>query len=447
MKLSELSPVITLFSNHFRGGPSCMTEQYKLSQLEHHDGVVRSDVGVWSTCPCLVSDVVERCTPERGLVCVAKIAKTDSEQITTVWVCETRFRGEWLESQLRKSILDDAAKTANRFNLYNPDELKKKEVTRAWLRKTMTGVRVVSGAHSLFLLSSQCQSNDCVVFCFEARKWQWQITGLKTVSYCNKLETYKNLKTVILDDIDALFEDPRRSHLASTFLNSFSDLGNKQTVWALRASRAFPPFITWVRYMNLARVNSMTDFMCSAWRWTRLRNRPMVPTIQLRGGVDKMAQIGKLQDGSRWLPIGIPQHLQPMPDVQRCTICMDRMCNVIMSACRHMFCEQCFWANIRASKGNACMLCRCKTPIVHQYNSFEFTLPLLKEWMDGTTPVFFVDTRHVLPAAFLELIQRRKVITLHEARDVMRRHVNTRWVIVDDAPPEWLNEIFLTDNK
>lgn len=447
MKLNELNPLITLYSNHFNGlkhlkvAPGSVGgEQYKLSKLEHSDGGVQSDVGAWSTCPCLVSQVIERCTEERGLVCVAKIAKGDSEQVATVWICETKNRGEWLDTQLRKSILDSAAKTALRFNLYNPDELKRKEITRCWLRIPRASVRVINGAHSLFLLLSQRQSN-CVVFCFEQRRWQWEAAGFTTIMYNSRIGDGKVYETLILDDIDALFEDARWGRLASTFLDQFSNFGKKQNVWALRASRAFPPFITWVRYMNLARVSSMADFISSDWRWTRARQCKVVPTIQLQGGVDKMAQIGTLKDGSRWLPVGIPQHLHPMPDQERCTICMNRMCNVIMSACRHIFCEQCFWANVRASRGNACMLCRCKTPIIHQYNSIEFTSPKLREWMEGTVPVFFVDTHHVLPEAFVEYMQRRVVTTLHEARNVLHRHVNTRWVIVDNEPPEWLHEV------
>jgi len=457
MKLNELNPVITLYSNHFNGAPqspvSVGGEEYKLSKLEYSDGGIQSDAGAWSTCPCLVSDVIERCTAERGLMCVAKVAKSDSEQIATVWVCETKNCGEWLETQLRKSILDDAAKTAIRFNLYNPDELKRKEITRSWLRRpSHGGVRVLNGAHSIFLLLSHVRrQSNVVVFCFEARKWQWEVAGFKTIMYTTSIGGCKGFGTVILDDIDALVEDPRRGRLASAFLDQFSaNIGDgRSNVWALRASRALPPFITWVRYMNLAGVSSMTDFISSDWRWTRARQCKVVPTIHLRGGVDKMAQIGTLKDDSRWLPVGIPQHLHPMPEQHRCTICMDRMCNVIMSACRHTFCETCFWANVRASRGNACMLCRCKTPIVHQYNVIEFTSPQLKAWMEGTVPVLFVDTRHVLPEAFVEFIQRRIVTTLHEARDALHRHVNTRWVIVDDNPPEWLHEVinFFGDEK
>ena len=61
--------------------------------------------------------------------------------------------------------------------------------------------------------------------------------------------------------------------------------------------------------------------------------------------------------------------------------------------------------------------------------------------MEDTIPVLFVDTRHVLPEAFVEFVQRRIVTTLHEARDALHRHVHTRWVIVDDNPPEWLHEV------
>lgn len=459
MHLNGLQPVITLYSNHFNGVTG--GGEHKLSRLTcSPSGAVESSVGEWRACPPAVAAIVQRAATVPGLMCVARVAVAglsrpegdpaelshQGGEVATVWVCTTAPGApvDWLDTQLQKGLLDAAAAAAQRFNFYNPTELPRHEVTRGWLRRASARatLSVISGAHGAALLRTHLRGTAAVVMCFPPRRWQWAAAGFATRLYGDApLEG----AVVVLDDADALFEDPR------LWRHWHAAPGAK--VWALRATRALPPLITWVRYMGLTREGvggSMADFMAREWRWVRPRGgKPRVPLLRLHNRCDKMAQIGMLEDGAAWQPVGTPQHLHAMPERQTCTICTDGVCNVLMDACRHMFCVACYRAHVRASRGNLCMLCRAPNPTVHHYNTLTFT-PRLDAWMrDPAVPVLFVDTRAALPAAFVEYVERRwggrsMVATLHQARDAVHAHVRARCVVVDDHPPEWLTDLFDT---
>lgn len=444
MQLNAVHPVITLYSNHFDGRATA--GEHKLSRLSTCSAThrVESTVGPWTGCPAPVAGIVHRTASAPGLACVARVAVGDSEDVATVWLCALQAgAGDWLDEQLRQHVLADAAGVAARFNFYNPTELPRGEVTRGWLRRATrrATLSVLSGAHAASVLRAHLGRRGVLVVCFPARRWQWAAAGFATALYSDGAVA-DTPGVVVMDDADALYEDP------GALWRWRPPPGGK--VWALRATRALPPLITWVRYMELTAEGasgSMADLVAREWRWVRPRaGRPAVPLLRLHNRIDKMSQIGTLADGAAWQPAGHPQHLHATPERRTCTICMEAACNVVMDACRHMFCAACYRAHLHASRGNMCMLCRQPNTTVHHYDALTFT-PRLDAWMrDATVPVLFLDTRRALPAAFVEYVTRRwggqcVVATLHQARDAVHAHVRVRCVVVDDEPPEWLGDV------
>lgn len=440
MQLNCVQPVTTLYSNHFSGDGA--VGDNALSRVWVDDaGGVATQQGEWAACPRALAPVIEACNRVAGLQCVAKVDGRGAVQ--ALWVCRLHGAGgDWLDEQLGQAALATARAAGQRFNLCNPDELPREAVTRAWMRRPVPRVRVLCGAHGHSALQAHlaARAADCEVVCLEPREWLWRAAGFTTRLYSPDLCVAAGV--AVLDDLDAVFEDPRHCGLVVAVLRAVQG----RAVWGLRAARSVPPFITWVRYMELEGGRDMADVVGRTWRWMRRRRvLPKIPAIQLHDRTAKVDQVALLDGGGRWMPADQHQHLHAMPEACVCVICMERPCNVMLDACRHVFCSTCQWAHVRASRGNLCMLCRAPNTAVHHYHGVRFP-PGLDEWMrDAAVPVVFVDTRRALPGALAEFVQRQwgahtLVTTLHEARDAARRHRESRWVVVDTAPPPWLAE-------
>lgn len=424
---------------------------------------VRRGKKSWHTCPGALRDVLcaietlqpaANCTGAQA-VCVLWVSGTvrlciDAQALAVL--CQ-----DHILQQLWDFCLRQAKQCAAIYNYCEPT-LPRQVVDRLWWREQMeasrsefTSVLCGVGASPYLQTHLHFMSDDITVFCLPEQSWLWRFHGFSDVRRHEGLQTLSaglcvTRDTVILDDADWLI---CQSNLPVVQLPH-----NVHKVWMTCLSTDTPSFHWWPRFAAWAQLPQSVNFkewMKRSWRHTRPRqvhNTACSPQhVLLTPNFDYgLTQWVTLKHPL--LPQSFTQHLgMPHPDhTEVCPICVHNTVDVMLGACSHSCCLDCFR---RCIKQNArCMFCRAPIESPIFYN---MVTAWAKPCLARDTTVFVANASNMLPRCFVEWITRLRgpgmvVTNIWEARAVLRARPDIdTWAIAGADIPTWLADLLQDD--